>query len=114
LADGGITFNFPDGVTLTAPAGWTVINSMQTGVWVRNSDNSAAAWVSSGSPHASDIKADMAWLINSETTANGYTIEAQNPRPLLAVQARNFTQCLITGYIANAQTDQGTMRFYGL
>lgn len=37
--------------------------------------------------------------------ANGYTIELQNPQPVLAVQS--------TGYVANAQTDQGTMRFYG-
>jgi hypothetical protein len=113
---GGVTVNFINGVSLTVAPGWTVYKSWNTGVWMHNSDNSVLLEISVGHAHAPDINGELTWQINDEINLNGLTnvVQARSEEGVQAVQGKNFTQQLFTGYSANHQGDQGTTQICGV
>jgi hypothetical protein len=115
LAD-GVTVNFLGGVTLAVAPGWTISKSWNTGVWVQNSDNSAQMEITVGHAHAPDINGELAWHINDEINLGGLTnvVQAPSDDGVKAVQGKNFTQELFTGFSATHQTDQGTHQICGV
>lgn len=115
LAEGGVIVHFLGGVTLTVAPGWTIFKSWDTGIWARNARNTASIEISAGRPHAPDVNGDMAWLINADTKALGYTNVVQSPDPAGAqtVRSKNFTQTLVVGYTADEQNNQGTSSWVG-
>jgi hypothetical protein len=112
-AAGGQTINLPDGVTLTAAPGWTVVDSSQTWVLLANSDNSALMEVESGKSSMRDITQEAGFMAGLYAT-DRLTNVIEEPQAVQPVQGKNFTQSLQVNYTANRQTDQGTMQLYGI
>jgi hypothetical protein len=110
---GGQTINLPDGVTLTAAPGWTIVESSQKWVLLANSDNSAQMEAESGKSAMRDITQEAGFMAGLYAT-NRLTKLIEEPQGVQPVQGKNFTQSLQVNYTANRQTDQGTMQLYGI